>query len=565
MQPHKAAPSLFDLADPPAAAPSWASASSGVGTAPASRPSWAHVSGTFAPVDGVEGHEAEPLKRSEEHVLKSSVDFLRGRKHSGDWDLGVGPLSDASSDILSSEKEPSPDQIGSFMRYGDDDTRVQAMNRIVALLKAKVEARDATYLSHCVATVLRLAEASAFGRVRAAFREVLDTIKAAQLPGVVVPVLDTCTRWVSPHELPSIDASDANDSLVSRLLRSINVMEGRVPHIIMVLAWHPTFLERWYRSVMFLMRGPGPLPFLWRRFISIVACARFQCMPLLKLQEMDFLSSGGDPAWVREGLQCPDLPAKLHALMELNAMLAHQPWLITAQKMQALLGLSVSKEATWSIGELLHAISIMTMFHAMSGLVWGLGIRPELDLEQLHHTSLEGPQAHPFGTLSEDTIAPSEHVVADDASRLLDILKSGADSFTAQRQDWMESEADRKSYIWAEAEGERVLLLIFFCSAALSASFSLRAPDTQSIHDLNNMIRASSDRKSADLQYCSKYIGPWTMTHEVRACVLACWESSHRAHSFFFFFRTLTWPAIPSSTRLSIAGRTTAMRLSTKC
>lgn len=60
-------------------------------------------------------------------------------------------------------------------------------------------------------------------------------------------------------------------------------------------------------------------------------------MPLVRLQEMDFLSCGGDPSWISEGLSSSTVPPKLLALMELNALLAHQPWRITPAKMEALL------------------------------------------------------------------------------------------------------------------------------------------------------------------------------------------------------------------------------------
>ncbi len=39
---------------------------------------------------------------------------------------------------------------------------------------------------------------------------------------------------------------------------------------------------------------------------------------------------------------------------------------------------------TWSVAELVHAIVILVQFHGVSGLVYGCGINPEIDLEGGH-------------------------------------------------------------------------------------------------------------------------------------------------------------------------------------
>ncbi len=328
---------MFDLAaSTEGAAPSWATSSSGSGnerdTPPpvggGTGPSWAGGGGE---------QQTEDMRRSVDQLtIKRSADALR--------QPGFGELraDEGNADELMS-KDLGPDQIGAFVRIGDDQARGRAMNFVVALLRQKIEERDEAFLSKCVLTMLRLSTESAFLSVRAAFGELVEQARRAHLPGVRLPGPSAAvvTRWIKPELLPSVHTT--MEELTKRLLRNIDVMEGRIPHVIVLLAMHPTFLEKWYRTMMHLMRGTGPLPFAWRRYISIVACARFQCMPMVKLQEMDFLSCGGDPSWL-QGVASPMLPPKLYALMELNGLLAHQPWQISSAKMEALLSSSKVRE-----------------------------------------------------------------------------------------------------------------------------------------------------------------------------------------------------------------------------
>jgi hypothetical protein len=266
--------------------------------------------------------------------------------------VGVRKKSEEEQEEYDEElfsKDMGPDQIGAFVRISDDGMRSRAFSFVVALLKQKIEERDEAFLSKCVLTIVRLSTESTFGFVRTAFQELAQLLRAAKIPNVVVPAeAPVVTRWVMPDQLPSVH--ERTDELTKLLLRNIDIMEGRIPHVIVPIAWHPTFLEKWYRTMMHLMRGTGPLLFTWRRYISIVACARFQCMPMVKLQEMDFLACGGDPSWL-QGVAAPSLPPKLYALLELNGLLAHQPWKITSRTMETLLSSS-----GWSVGELVHAV-----------------------------------------------------------------------------------------------------------------------------------------------------------------------------------------------------------------
>lgn len=433
-------------------------------------PSWQHGSGDWEKFD-----------------MKKSADVLGGRRLSGDGEEELFPPSggwDVGQVDLSQEADIAADQISSFLRIADDQMRSRAMGKVINLLKAKIAERDEAFLNKCAATVVRLSVQSAFVSVRGAFSEVTDLMRAAKFTNVTIPDGDVVSRWVPAEQLPSVLSSSENgELLVSRLLRSINVMEGRIPHVVTVLAWHPTFLEKWYRSMMMLMRGPGPLPFTWRRFISIVACARFHCLPMLKLQELDFLGSGGPPEWVEKGISAPSLPSKLHALLELNAMLAHQPWRITAKQMEGLLGLSKSKDSTWSIGELVHAMAIMVTFHSICGVVWGLGVTAELDIERSLLDAHSHVDAEAVATVASGG-TPNEST-----TQLIGLLKQGPKNFSQQRQSWLEAKTDQKAAVWAQTEEK----------AASSESLLL--------------LKSASTLKTQALEYSAKYIGQYIMEY----------------------------------------------------
>ena len=89
-------------------------------------------------------------------------------------------------------------------------------------------------------------------------------------------------------------------------------------------------------------------------------------------------------------------PVKLQKLATLNALLAHQPWLINqshldvcARKMTKAINRRTELQAlisgndndNWSVSELLQAVMILVLFHSLSGIAFGLGVVPEADRE----------------------------------------------------------------------------------------------------------------------------------------------------------------------------------------
>ena len=141
-----------------------------------------------------------------------------------------------------------------------------------------------------------------------------------------------------------------------------------------LLAWHPSYLESELSLRTFIMKEEGPLPRDWRLFISIIAVCRHSCEYLYRRQRSLFLRCGGDRAW----LTMESIPPKLRSLFELNALLAHRPWLVTADDMRSL----VKGDDAWSITELVHAVVIMCQYHALCGFAFGLGVVYDLDDEE---------------------------------------------------------------------------------------------------------------------------------------------------------------------------------------
>lgn len=104
---------------------------------------------------------------------------------------------------------------------------------------------------------------------------------------------------------------------------------------------------------------------------------------------------GGDREWLRLGLAAGSpVPPKLAALAELNALLAHRPWLVNEGHVKGLVrgsaacatctptaaagapapGAAAPPPWSWSLNEVVHAIVILATFHALTSLVLGCGV-----------------------------------------------------------------------------------------------------------------------------------------------------------------------------------------------
>ncbi|NXJ19569.1 SESN2 protein, partial [Dicrurus megarhynchus] len=165
---------------------------------------------------------------------------------------------------------------------------------------------------------------------------------------------------------------EGGESSLHQLLEAF-VSAGRVDHVAMVMGLHPQYLSSFWKTQYLLLRMDGPLPYHKRHYIAIMAAARHRCSYLVGLHMGEFLQVGGNPAWL-QGLHCA--PQKLRNLSEINKLLAHRPWLITKEHIEALLK---PGEDSWSLAELVQALVLLTHYHSLASFVFGCGIKPEED------------------------------------------------------------------------------------------------------------------------------------------------------------------------------------------
>ncbi|KAG8451247.1 hypothetical protein GDO86_003471 [Hymenochirus boettgeri] len=136
-----------------------------------------------------------------------------------------------------------------------------------------------------------------------------------------------------------------------------------------VMGLHPEYMRVFWKTQHQVLRMDGALSLPERHYLAILASARHQCAYLVSLHSSCFLQVGGDPHWL-EGLQAA--PLKLRKLNDLNKILAHRPWLITKEHIETLLSSQMGQ--FWSLAELIHALVLLTHFHALSSFILGCGI-----------------------------------------------------------------------------------------------------------------------------------------------------------------------------------------------
>ncbi|XP_076129881.1 sestrin-3 [Alosa pseudoharengus] len=146
---------------------------------------------------------------------------------------------------------------------------------------------------------------------------------------------------------------------------------GRLDHLTQVMGLHPHYLQAFLRCQFYLLRRDGPLPLHYRHYIAIMAAARHQCWFLVLLHVQEFYRIGVCLEWLK-GLQYAN--EKLRNLNNLNKILAHRPWLITKEHIEALLK---TGENSWSLAELVHAVVLLAHFHALASFIFGSGINPD--------------------------------------------------------------------------------------------------------------------------------------------------------------------------------------------
>uniref|UniRef100_F6T7E5 Uncharacterized protein n=1 Tax=Ciona intestinalis TaxID=7719 RepID=F6T7E5_CIOIN len=202
---------------------------------------------------------------------------------------------------------------------------------------------------------------------------------------VPTPVRVDVSRFIPRDEIHPIDTDDEQaHSLYSESF----IQNCRLEHMVMVMGLHPQYLQQFLDTNVHLLQSSGALSYEYRSYIAIMAAARHQCTYLVHLMEAQFLLQGGNREWLK-GLD--HIPAKLRALSKLNRLLAHRPWLVTAQDFKDLTeGDAASR---WQHSQLAQAVVLLCHFHGLAIFCHGTGVNLELDHSKAHsfHTRSGSP------------------------------------------------------------------------------------------------------------------------------------------------------------------------------
>jgi sestrin len=238
----------------------------------------------------------------------------------------------------------------------------------------------------------------------AACERVIAHARSTQIP---VPLLRPISRF---FELDAVLSpfTEREGGQVRALFREQFLGSGRLSYLDRVMSFRPDYATVFHTCQVVIMRDPGPLPVVWRHFVALIAAARHRSAYLCELETEQFLLSGGDKLWLDGIAACP---TKLQSYAALDAIVAHQPWLLTAAHVAPLL----RGNDAWTIGEIVHAMVISATFRALAGIVAGCGINNEVDFVNVNGEAVGAAAAAPAAvaaTATAATAASSANVAA---------------------------------------------------------------------------------------------------------------------------------------------------------
>jgi hypothetical protein len=191
-----------------------------------------------------------------------------------------------------------------------------------------------------------------------------------------LPMMESTISIVAPLTLPAEASLDFRPPLPPILSNCFSWF-GEVSNTAAVLAMHPAVLAHMSSTHRVIMVDDAALPRTWRAYLGIMAASRCLCRVVVLDMTWQFLALGGNPDWLK-GLDHPSVPATVRALDRLNALLAHRPWLVTADVIREVVEQS-DDGTSITVNQLAHAIVVLTTVHSLSCLVLALGVNPEAD------------------------------------------------------------------------------------------------------------------------------------------------------------------------------------------
>ncbi|OWZ19928.1 Sestrin-like protein [Phytophthora megakarya] len=377
----------------------------------------------------------------------------------------------------------------------DADVQQQMLARISDELQELLEREDATLWTDFFPTALRLSLDAPFPAIREALAQVVDVVEgkfpqAQELRKRQTRVSHFFPNGDAPEDaeaesVPSVSAED--DDELRALFQTSFLRTGRVTHLMQILAWHPSYLALFDRSLAATMTRDGTLPLQWRSYIAVMGASELRCHYLADLQQYNFVVNGGDGEWIK-GLDY--LPPKLFRLHELSSLLAHRPWLLTAEHVAELL--RSDQDDSWSVSELVHAIIVLCQAHSMASIALGVGCSEEVDLAVFGQfgyaldaeSAADGVDNQEAADASSCSSVDLSTIDRDDDMLLKQLKKnSGLDSDTADEeeetvdeQEQQEDEDDDEEEEYGQDDGFEVV--VDEADYGINASTASRRKDT---------------------------------------------------------------------------------------
>jgi len=120
--------------------------------------------------------------------------------------------------------------------------------------------------------------------------------------------------------------------------------------------------------------------------------------------------------------------------LQVNALLNHQPWLITKEHVASL----AKGEDSWSIGELVHAMLIICSFKALASVIFGCGVSPEIDFVEWFG------QVEEHAVLAEEETKEVSGSIDENTLKMMELLKGGG--------GWCKDTEEQQEQLFVKAE-----------------------------------------------------------------------------------------------------------------
>ncbi|KAI1296181.1 Sestrin-1 [Mortierella claussenii] len=366
-----------------------------------------------------ESSEISPLHsrtRKDSSISMTSSSPIAGSPHHSAASSASNP--DAVNSQAATVSSLSPMNSSSYHFQNDPDVHFnRALPDKLSPLEERVAEVDeaARLLRHHVLTILRFSVCCPYKDVKICLVGLLTELESLNIP-IPKPIHPSASFFIDPKDIylldspensrcpsPTLSAKDRSlsssslatlpatptclppsvgcvpDEATKQIMTQTFLNYGRTSNLFRVLAFFPSFWEKFESAQTCMMNGPGPIPKPWRCYVAIMAASQYNCQYMVSMMKLDYLTSGGDPIWLN-GLQFTT--QKIRNLAKLNGLMAHQPWLLKPRHIQEL----VCRESNhnphnvWTISELAQAMVILSTVHSISMFVAACGIVPEIDM-----------------------------------------------------------------------------------------------------------------------------------------------------------------------------------------